>query len=435
MAPFKAVKDLFSLAFPIILGQLGQMLIGAGDVFVATLHSTQTVAAIGVATGFLNPIFLFGIGLMMGVSPVIAAKIGKGEDMRRSLSSVLLIAFMSGVFLSLVMIGVSEFLVDFASIEPELVAPVKEYISIVAWSFPFALVFQAGKEYLQAFEEVMAPNLLALGAVALNIALNYFLVFGLAGFEGLGGVGLAIASFAIRVVLCLALLGLLFKEKWGPINIGLSKDILRLGLPTAGMFFLEVLAFCAVSVLSGKIDVVSAATNNIILVLASLTFMIPLSISSAVAVKVGNAFGARNYRLLEEYSKAAIFISLCFTICSAAMFYLFPAAIMRLTSEDSAVINLGIQVLFIVALFQIVDGAQVTLAGILRGVEKATQTSAMVFVGYWLIGIPLGAWLAFEKQWGVIGLWTGLAVSLSILASSLLIYCLVGRKSLKLRLD
>jgi len=434
MAPFKTVKDLFSLAFPIILGQLGQMLIGAGDVFVATLYSTTTVAAIGVATGFLNPIFLFGIGLMMGVSPVIAAKIGRGEDMRRSLSSVLSIAFGVGILLSLIMIGVSEFLVDFAGIEPELVTPVKEYISIVAWSFPFALVFQAGKEYLQAFEDVMAPNLLALAAVVLNIGLNYFLVFGVGGFEGIGGIGLAIASFLIRLILCLALLGLLLKEKWGRINWALSKDILRLGLPTAGMFFLEVLAFCAVSVLSGKIDVVSAATNNIILVLASLTFMIPLSISSAVAVRVGNAYGSKNYELLEANAKAALFISLCFTVCSASMFYLFPAAIMRLTSDDSSVINLGIQVLFIVALFQIVDGAQVTFAGILRGVEKALQTSIMVFVGYWLIGIPLGAWLAFEKKWGVMGLWTGLATSLSILATSLLIYCMQGRKSLRAKL-
>ncbi len=92
MVPLKTVKELFALAFPIILGHLGQMLIGAGDVFVATLYSTTTVAAIGVATGFLNPIFLFGIGLMMGVSPVIASKIGRGEKMRSSLTSVLLVA-------------------------------------------------------------------------------------------------------------------------------------------------------------------------------------------------------------------------------------------------------------------------------------------------------------------------------------------------------
>lgn len=424
------VKDLFALSFPIILGQLGQMLIGAGDVYVASLHSTSTVAAIGVANGFINPVFLFGIGLTMGVSPVLSIKIGRGENMRSSLVSVLAFALLAGTFLALAMTGLNGFLVEAAGIEPELIAPVKEYISIVSWSFPFALVFQAGKEYLQAFEEVVVPNLMALAAVALNIVVNYGLVFGLFGFKGMGMEGLAWASLIIRIVLCLALLFVLAKEKLEMPSAAFIKDIFRLGLPTAFMFFLEVLAFCAVSVLSGKLGIVPAATNNIVMTLASITFMIPLSVSSAAAVKVGNAFGAKNAQLLEESAKAAMFISLSFTVVSAALFYLFPVAIMSITSADSEVVELGVQVLFIVALFQIVDGLQVTFAGILRGVERALQTASMVFVGYWFLGIPLGVFLAFNKDWGVAGLWTGIATALTILAVSLGVYTwLVLRKS------
>lgn len=435
MTSLKNVKELFALSFPIILGQLGQMLIGAGDVYVASLHSTSTVAAIGVANGFINPIFLFGIGLTMGVSPALAIKIGKGQNMRASLKSILVYALAAGIALSVIMSALNLFVVDLVGIEEELVAPVKQYISIVAWSFPFALVFQAGKEYLQAFEEVIAPNMMALGAVVLNIVVNYILVFGLFSFEGMGIVGLAVASLVIRAVLCLVLLVYLLKEKWGSLALSFVKDFFRLGFPTAFMFFLEVLAFCAVSVLSGKIDVVSAATNNIIMTLASITFMVPLSIASAAAVKVGTAYGARNYFQVEQSAKAAVFISLIFTVFSAALFYLFPVAIMSITSEDSKVVELGVKLLFIVALFQIMDGLQVTLAGILRGLEKAAETLAMVLVGYWFLGIPLGIYLTFYRGWGVTGLWVGLATALTILAASLATYCLVRRAKLRKRIS
>ncbi|MEX0798481.1 MAG: MATE family efflux transporter, partial [Bacteriovoracaceae bacterium] len=399
---------------------------------IASLHSTQTVAAIGVANGFINPIFLFGIGLMMGVSPLLAIKIGKGQNPRSYLKSIIVCSFLFGLALSALMALVNESLVEMIGIEEALVEPVKLYISIVAWSFPFAMAFQAAKEYLQAFEEVVVPNLLSLGAVALNIGLNYVLVFGLFSYEGLGEVGLALASLSIRILLCFVLLGYLFtrNKNWGAVSFGFIREIVKFGSPVAFMFFLEVLAFCAVSVLSGKINIVAAATNNIIMTLASITFMIPLSISSAVAVKVGNAYGSKSFDGIDQSAKAALFISIMFTVFSASAFYFFPAAIMSLASSDSTVVELGVRLLFVVALFQIVDGLQVVLAGILRGLERAVQTSAMVFVGYWMLGIPLGVYLAFQKGIGVMGLWIGLASSLAILALSLGSYCLVIRRKL-----
>ena len=170
---FKTIKELFVLSFPIIIGQLGQMLIGAGDVYIASLHSTTAVASIGVANGFINPIFLFGIGLMMGVSPILAIKLGKGEDMRSSLKSIMVYSAIAGIVLSLITTVFGREIVGLIGIKEELVESVYFYMSVVAWSFPFALAFQAGKEYLQAFEEVVVPNLMALGAVALNLVLNY----------------------------------------------------------------------------------------------------------------------------------------------------------------------------------------------------------------------------------------------------------------------
>jgi len=428
---FKTIKELFVLSFPIIIGQLGQMLIGAGDVYIASLHSTTAVASIGVANGFINPIFLFGIGLMMGVSPILAIKLGKGEDMRSSLKSIMVYSAIAGIVLSLITTVFGREIVGLIGIKEELVESVYFYMSVVAWSFPFALAFQAGKEYLQAFEEVVVPNLMALGAVALNLVLNYFLVFGVGGIEGMGEKGLAVASLLIRVILCASLLLYLSREKWGKLSFHFIKEMFRFGRPVALMFFMEVLAFCAVSVLSGKLGILEAATNNIIMTLSAITFMIPLSISSAVAVKVGTGYGARDFSMVDLSSKAALFISLMFTCFSAATFYLFPAAIMSLTTADEKVVQLGIKLLFIVALFQIVDGLQVTFAGILRGVEKTMSVSIMVFIGYWLFGIPMGIYLSFFSDMGVMGLWVGLASSLAVLATALAIYTYTVRIKLQ----
>jgi len=149
---FKSTKDLFFFSVPIVFGQLGIMLITFGDMFVATKHSTLSVASIGVATGVFNPIFLLGIGLMMGVSPSMAIRRGKGEDTHQYLKSSLVYSLIVGFVLTGVMFIVNQF-VPYFGISPEMIVPVQNYISIVAWSFPFGYIFQVIKEFLQSFED------------------------------------------------------------------------------------------------------------------------------------------------------------------------------------------------------------------------------------------------------------------------------------------
>lgn len=415
MPSFKSIKSLFILSFPIIAGQIGQMLIGTGDVYIAGLYSTKTVGAIGVANGLMNPIFLFGIGLMMGISPVLAIDNSKVAKPENSLFSILVYAFGMGVILSLISFLLS-FLIPLFPLERALIPSIQQYIQIVVWSFPFAYLYQAIKEYLQAREEVFWPNFLSILAVIVNIGLNALLVFGFASFEGVGEIGLAYASLSIRVFLFLGVLLLVRKELIYEINLITIKRVFKFSLPVAFMFFLEVLAFCSVSVLSGFFSVVAAAANNIIMTIASIVFMVPLSISSAVAVRVGNAFGMKDKERLLESALSAIMISLIFTVFSALSFYLFPEFIIRVFTRDSEVILLGVKLMGIVALFQLFDGLQVTLTGILRGMEQTKLSSIVVFIGYWVLGIPFGLLMAYQFDLQVYGLWIGLAVSLAMCA-------------------
>lgn len=408
-----ALKKILILSGPIILGQISQMLIGVGDVYVASLYSTQAVAAVGVAVGIFNPILLFGTGLAMGISALFSIKRGEGKNMKGQLSSVLAYSSIIGLLLSFILLGLNT-LVPYFGIKNSLVPSIQTYISIIAWSIIPSTVFQGLKEYMQSFEKVMAANLLTLAAVFINVLANYLLVFGFGSFSGLGELGLPIASLIIRILLCVSLLSyLLYKENLETINHKLNWELFKFSLPIAFAFFLEVLAFSLVSVLSGKLSVAAAAANSIVLTIASTLFMIPLSIASAASVKIGQAYGIKNKLAISTYIKAVLIITISYSFMSFSLLALAPEWLLRLFSQDLKVIQLGVGVCAIVAIFQFVDGIQVACSGILRGLNETLFPTLMVFLSYWFIGIPMGIYLTFYNNYGIKGLWVGLALGLA----------------------
>ena len=395
------------------------MLISAGDLFIAGNHSTISVAAIGVAIGVYNPVFLFGIGMTMGISPALAIKRGKSEDTHQYLKSILLYTFIIGIFLSLITKLLNNF-VPYMGIDQELIPFVQRYIDIILWSFPFAYLFQGIKEYFQSFEKVVLANTIATIAVFINLGVNYILVFGLFVFPKLGFDGLAYASFIIRVFLAIAIFIPARKYLFmGKIDFTFIRYIFKFSFSIAIMFFVEVLAFSAVSILIGGMGVAVSAANNIILNIASITFMLPYSISNAVSVKVGAKFGKNDFYSIKKYAFSALFISISFMIMTAICYILFPKYIINIVSHDPDVVIIGVSLLSVVAIFQVADGIQITLAGILRGMEKTKQSFYSVLIGYWCVGLPIGAVLAYHFHYGAKGLWIGIASSLILVAISL----------------
>jgi len=304
----------------------------------------------------------------------MAIRRGKGEDTHQYLKSSLVYSLIVGFVLTGVMFIVNQF-VPYFGISPEMIVPVQNYISIVAWSFPFGYIFQVIKEFLQSFEDVFFANFISMVAVFVNLGLNFIYVFGYKGYLEFGYDGLAYASFSIRFLLAVVLLVATRKYlKRGKVDWGFIKSTFKFSLPIACMFFVEVLAFCVVSILVGGMGVELSAANNIVINVASVTFMIPLSISSAASVKVGAKFGEKDLKGIKEFSYSALFLSTLFMCFSASMFTFFPETIMSALTEDLAVFKIGTGLFVIVAFFQIVDGIQVTLSGILRGLEKTKES-------------------------------------------------------------
>jgi MATE family multidrug resistance protein len=417
----RAIKQLLILSWPIILGQVGLMLISVGDVYVATKFSVTLVAAIGVANGLVNPLMLFGVGLMFGISPTLSYERGQGRSTEESLSSIVVYSLVSGFFLTLITLLWNQF-IPYLGLDERIIPQILEYCEVVAWSFPFVTCFQAIKEYLQAKEEVLFPNLASITAVGTNLALNYILVFGFNSFEGYGAIGLAYGSFLTRLFLFVVLISYLYyREKFGKVSFELIKRMFKFSLPIAFMFFLEVLAFCLVGILSGKLGVISAAANNIVLNISSTLFMIPMAISSAVGVKIGHAYGAKDIKGLRLYINASLLSIVIYSIFTVSTLIIGGDYIMNHASNDQSVIALGIELLVIVAIFQFVDSIQVVLVGILRGVKETKIPTIILLLSFWVFGIPYGVYLTFWGTTGVKGLWIGLAISLGLMALALFI--------------
>lgn len=427
------VKELLNIALPIILGNLGFILIGAGDVLIAGRHSTDTLAAISIATAISNCIMTFGIGLIASVSPILSNFRGEKKSAKKYFFPTIRFAMVLAVITMVIVLACVP-VIDYLHFDAKLVPDIKDYMVITAFSTFGAYLHAALKEYLQAFEVVLFPNLVTVFCVFLNIALNILLVFGFGPIPALGAIGLAIASFTVRYVMGFALLVYCFiMMKFRDYeDKDYYRSLLKVGLPISLAVLVEFVAFNITAILMGRVSGVYAAAQNLVCTLTTISFMVPLAISNAIAVKVGFANGACNYFDLKKYAKIGIFMCVAFMTFSAVIFSSFPDFLVGLFTKDAELIKIGIPVLYVMAVFQIFDGLQVALAGIFKGIKKTKIVLISNFVGYWLISIPVGCLLAFHFGFNLIGFWYGLLSAAVILCCMMVLMLRVYFKRMSL---
>lgn len=425
----KRLKELIYFTIPLVIGQVGQMLFSVGDIFVAGRYSTTAVSSIGVASGMLAPFVMIGVSALFSVSAVTARM--RGEDSNPHTNGVwgsgMSLALGLGALISLALYVFTHF-VDVIGLNKEIVPLVKTYLLWVNISIIPALIFQMIKEYLQAFDKTIFANVLIIVMNIINLVMNYCLMFGYGPIPEMGIKGAAVATVITRFVLALILY--VYAYRVLPIethfNKNSFKELIRLGIPVGLGTFIEVLMFSTVTVLIGRMSLVASASHNIVLNIAGLTFMVPLAINGAAGVKVGYALGRRDMDMIKSYSYGCIFMAEAYMICMAMFYFIFPETLMGLFTTDKAVIAYGANLFFFVALFQIPDGLQITMWGILRGLGMSKLPMIYSFCGYWLIGIPVGVFLTYYHGMEAAGLWAGLAVGL-LMASGVLSYLYIKK--------
>lgn len=405
------------------MGNLGFILIGVGDVLVAGRHSTDTLAAVSIATAILNCIMTFGIGILSGISPILSNYRGENQNAKRYFFSSVRFAIILSVIISFVMLGCIP-LVDKLGFEAKLVPLIKDYMLITVFSTFGAYIHAAIKEYLQAFEIVFIPNLVTVFCVFLNVFLNIILVFGWGPIPSLGVAGLAIASLIVRYVMGLTLYFYAL-YKMHPRNYhrtGFYKTLIQVGLPISCAILVEFVAFNIIVIFLGKVSGVYAAAQNIICTLTTVSFMVPLAIANAIAVKTGYANGAKNLVDFKRYAFIGMTMATGFMAISAVVVTLFPSTLIGFFTKDAELIKITVPVVIFLGIFQIFDGLQISLAGIFKGLKNTKIVMISNFTAYWLISIPLGYTLAFKYNLTILGFWISLIVSAIVLCIIMLTY-------------
>ena len=425
------------------MGNVGIMLIGAGSVFVAARHSTDTLASISIANSIISTIFMFGIGLLASISPLLSNFRGGGTNVKKYFFPTIGFAMLVAVF-SMCIILLSVPLIDKIGFEPKLVSDIKTFMIVSAFSTFGGYLHASLKEFLQAFEIVFFPNFIAVISVFLNVLLSFIFVFGWFGLPAMGAIGIAISALILRTFegLCLLIFCFRFikfkkpdlttlKSAVGKYHeLDYFKNLLKIGLPIAVAILFEFMAFNIITIIMGRVSGIYAAGQNIVLTIVTTTFMVPLSISTAIAVKVGFANGSRNFVDLKRYAFSGTAVSVLFMSICALSYILFPNFFVNIFTHDPTLIKICVPIMFIAGLFQIFDGLQVSLGGIFKGIKQTKIVMLGDLGAYWLIGLPLGFVLAFKYHMNLYGFWIGLATALFLL--SMIFSIILARKFQKI---
>jgi MATE family multidrug resistance protein len=416
------ISPMFRLALPLVLAELGWMAMGVEDTMFVGRINAPAMGAVGLGTMLFYGIAIFASGMLLGLDTLVSQSFGARDmdDCRHSL--------ISGVWLALLLIpavmGSIWLLIPLLSawgIDPTVLAETRPYLRLLNWSAPWLLLFFGFRRYLQSINIVRPIMLTLLTANLINIFCNWIFVLGHLGFPKMGAEGAAWATFLSRLFMAAALAAVIWTNDsglphvtWKP-DFARMKELLRLGIPAAGQMGLETAVFAAVTVLIGKLGASALAGHQIALQTVSVTFMMPLGISSAAAVRVGHAIGRQDLAGMARAGWMALGLGGAVMSCAAIALLTVPHWIARLFTPEADVIAAGVVLLRIAAFFQLFDGLQVVATGALRGLGDTRTPMICHFMGYWVIGLPLGAVLCFGYGKGAAGLWSGLSVGLILI--------------------
>ena len=435
-APWRAeIRAMLALAWPMILTNLGQTAMTATDVMMMGRLGPDALAAGTLGANLYFSPMIFGLGLVLAVAPMIAVELGRNRhsvrDVRRTVRQGMWAALFVAIPIWLLLWNAEAILVAMGQ-DPALSAEAGRYVRAMQWStLPFYW-FIVLRSFIQALERPGWALAVVFVAVAFNVLANWCLIFGKLGFPALGLVGSGLAHTLASVLMFLGMVAVvtrldrrfrryrLFGRFWRA-DWPRLRELLRLGLPMAGIFAFEVTIFNAAALLMGLIDSVSLAAHAIAIQVASLAFMVPMGLGQAVTVRVGRAWGAGDREGVTRAGWTALVMGIGFMSCTALVMLFMPHALIAAFIDtadpgNAPVAALAVTFLALAAMFQIVDGAQAVGGGMLRGLQDTAVPMVYAAIGYWGVGLPLGTWLAFRGGLDGVGIWIGLSSGLAVVA-------------------
>ena len=421
------LRQTFIIAYPVMLSQLGHILVSVADSVMVGQLGAVPLAAVSLSNGIFALVMMFGIGLSMAMTPLVAAADGdhnlkKGAFIFRN---AMFINLCAGLLLCTFIIAGSPLLYYFD--QPEAVVNLTvPYLRILALSLIPLLFFQSFKQYAEGLSFTRTAMFITIGANLLNVSLNYVLIYGKFGLPAMGLNGAGWSTLISRMVMAVVMMWYVYRAPWffqqrlipklKTLHKRMIKRLLKIGVPLGLQYIFEVSAFSMAAILMGWLGTKALAAHQIALNLAAVSYMMATGIGAAATVRVGNQWGKNDIESLRKAGFAAFAMGIGLMSISALIFITANYFLPSLYIDEPEVIDLAASLLIIAAFFQLSDGVQAVGLGALRGLADVKIPTLITLLAYWVVSLPLAYWLAFPMQLGPQGVWYGLLAGLTFAA-------------------
>ncbi|NJW53693.1 MATE family efflux transporter [Salinimicrobium oceani] len=433
-----------NIAYPVMLGQLGHVMVALADNIMVGQLGAAPLAAVSLGNSLVFIALSLGIGFSFAITPLIAEADGAGdiETGNSYFHHGIIMCGINGIMLFIMLLLAKPVLYHLNQ-PPEVVELAIPYLEIVAFSMIPLMLFQAYKQFADGLSQTRYAMYATLIANVVNVVFNYLLIYGIWIFPRLELEGAAYGTLISRFFMLWFLWEILRRKKkfrqyfvWSRkelLKIPIFKRLFSLGFPTALQMLFEVAIFTATVFLAGTLGTNPQAANQIALNLASMTFMVAVGLGVTATIRVGNQKGRSNFRDLRRIALSTFLLVFLIEAVFAVGFIILKDWLPTLYIDNMEVIILAAQLLIVAALFQLSDGLQVVILGALRGLQDVKFPTLICFIAYWIIGFPVSYFLGKEEALGSMGIWYGLLAGLS--ASALMLYIRFNYLSKKLLLS
>ena len=419
-------KETIRLGIPIMLGQLGIIIVGFADNIMVGHHSSEELAAASFVNNFFNLAFIFGMGFSYGLTPIIGGLVANKEYDKagETLKNSLLINFIIGILLSLGMLSLllNIHLLD----QPEELMPyIVPYYILQLFSVIFAMLFNSFKQFSDGTTDTVTPMWIMLSANLLNIIGNYFLIYGHCGLPELGLTGAGISTLFSRIftltVFCIVFCRhsryrhFLSGFKKGCINRMNLSNLVRMGLPIGLQMGVETASFSLSVIMMGWLGTIALAAHQVVGVITTLGFMIYYGIAAAVTIRVSTFKGWKDWINVRRASFAGLHIISIVALFVIVLILLFRTQMGYLFTPEQPVVEMVALLAWSVILYQFGDVFQILFANALRGISDVKYMAWMAFICHFGLALPIGYVCGFILDWGALGIWCGFPVSLTAL--------------------
>ena len=439
ISPRHHYRELLTLGIPIIIGQLGTIVLGFADTLMIGHHSTSELAAAGLVNNTFGLVLLFYLGFSYGLTPIVGRLFGMGREeaigqkvknslLANMLIGAMLVTLMTILYFNLANIGQPE----------ELLPLIRPYFIVNLISIPFVGVFNTLKQFFDGITRTKVSMWVMIAGNVINILFNWLLIYGVGGFPELGLLGAGIATMSSRIIMAVALAVIIIGGRryrsyrhsiaQSRFNRADFSEMNRMGWPVALQLGMETAAFSLSCIMVGWLGTIPLAAHQVMITVSQLFYLVLSGLASAMSIRVSHFMGQADTAAIRTTSADGFRLVLAFSAVMSVPALLFRHHIGGLFSDSAEVQQMVAMLIIVLTIYQFGDGLQYTFANALRGIACVKPMIWYAFIAYFVINLPLGYLLGFTAHIGILGIWSAFPVGLTVAG---LLYWQRFRKELK----